>query len=1373
MAALKSLFAPIRKHPWLSAAAALLLLVFVAILSARLWIASDSGRAWLLSQIDGRKAGAYGTIDAEGLSGDPLGKMYLRRLAVRDATGDWVVAQNVSVDWSPMALVSGLVDVKALSAGQIDFIRRPVTEPQPPSKGGSMDIRIKLRSLSIPDLTFEEGFAGPEAHFDVTGRYDQAGRTLAARLDATPRDTGSDRFLIDLRRSETGPFSLDADINGAPGGVIANLIGLENGTGVTLKATASGTPEDATGDATLTIGDQPAATANLKIKDKRLTADADIDATHLPMLSPQLVKLIGETASVRLESTTGLREAPFGITTALNIGSLSVRGTVNTRSWKLVKAADLDAQVTDTQMLLGEPGRLSFTGKAAKDRDDWLLQGNARLKVSGDNALPFEQAEGPVRVTLGQSAIAFTGDLKLANLLGKVSAAAPLFGETTALHAEGSYDLTASRVLLDKVDATLARGSVSTAGTIDLAAPRTLNLTGTLTTALDPLPGATRGSISGPFSVTGALTQPAIDFTLSGSQLAGLPDPLVQLTGTAPTLKASLQVKSGSLKIASARLSGQRAVVTAAGSWAWSGTSDVRASLTQSAPVRLGGWEVTLGHAQVQFGGRPGALKYDLITSGGSASGSGQQADDLALTASLTDMKGHISGPLSLRASIDGEALSADARLDRADGTTHLTDLTGALGPGTFTGDVTLADSGDLTGDIKVDGTALTWSSGQAREAKGTIHFERQGSDPFALAADLDVSDLSLGPGNAVVFGKASAALRTAPDGYDIRARFISDIPSYPTDLTFIASASFGAPAANGMFELSGTALGETIATAAPAHWRLGDAPELDADISLLSGRIKAGFTGGGDDTRLVFDATGIDLSPVLALYEATTNRTHLEGHGDLRVFGADPSGTLHVVAASDVPGVDSSLMMNLDGTLTRSGLSIALKSDYGGRLVLKGNALVPVIAEAGKLVAPDRTAPLKGEASLTGDLAVLRTAALAYGHDVSGEISATASLTGTLDAPDYKADARIENGTYELGSLGFQLSGISAAANYDGQVLSVNGKAGAPGGGTFAINGRLAGQSTDLEAEFRNLLLYNRDGNNTRGTGKLVLADSEEARTLSGEVTLTQARYSLDNLPSSRPHALDVRWTDDPPAEPTPSRLRRTLALDIALNAERRIYVTGRGLESEWKADLKLTGTPAAPRLNGKTTLIRGDLDLAGRPFVFDTGTISFDGPINRAQIALSAERTVNGFDVNVDVSGSPVKPVIELSSSPELPQDEILSRLLFGRSSMDLSALEAAQLANTIARLSGNSTGFDPASELQAAFGVDRFSIGTSESGSAEIGVGQYLSDDVYLELKSAGAEGSSVEVEWQPKPQVSVTSETSATGESKVSIRWKKDY
>lgn len=1371
MSALRQMMAPVLKRPRVSVAVGLLVLLLGVLVAARLWIASDGGRGWLLSQIDGRKAGAYGTLEAEGLSGDPLGKLYLRRLAVRDAEGEWLVAQNISVDWSPLALVSGLVDVNALSAGQVDLIRRPVTVKQPP-KTSSSDIRIKLRSLSIPDLAFEEGFAGPEAHFAVSGNYDQQGRTLAARLEATPRDTGSDQILVDLRREADGPFSLDANINGAPDGIIANLIGLDTGTGITLKANASGTLEAAVGEASLMLGDLPAASARLKIHDSRLTADADVDATHLPMLGRQLTSMIGDSASLRLESSTGRRDAPFGMVASLRAGTVSVRGNVNTKTWKLTEPASLDLQMSDVEPLLGEPGTFAFSGTAAQDRKDWLLQGKAALGVSGEHAIPLQQAEGPVRITLTDSAVAFSGDLKATKPLGRIDAVADLVGETSDVRLSGQYDRAARVLSFDQAEATLATGGLTTSGTIDLAG-KTLNLSGTLSTALDPLPGSTRGRVSGPFTVTGALTRPAIELTLAGSNFAGLPDPVLSATGPSPALRASLEVKEGGLKIASARLSGQRAVMTAAGLWSWSGSSDVRASLTQSQTITVADWSVTLGSAQLQLTGRPKSHHYTLTTTGGRATGAGRLVDNLALTASLQDTGRTITGPVTLRASVDGEAFTTDAQLERQDGETRLTGITGSLGPGTFDGSVLLTDKGDLSGDFTVDGTALSWSGGRAREAKGTLHFSRTGDDPFELLADLAVKDLDLGPGQMVRFDRATASVRSAPEGYDIRANFASDDPAYATDLTFIASASFGEPAASGMFELSGTAFGETVATAAPAHWRLGDNPELDADISVLSGRIKADFTGSGDDTHFVFDATGIDLSPVLALYASGTNRTHLEGHGDMRVFGAAPSGTVHLIAASDVPGVDSSLLMEINGNLGADGLAVSLQSDYGGRLTLRGDALLPVIAQAGKLVAPDRTAPLLGEAEFQGDLGVLRTAALAYGHDVSGDIDAKARLSGTLAEPAYSGSAHIDNGTYELGSLGFQLSAITLDATYDGETLDVDGKAGAPGGGKFSVKGELAGEKTSLTADFNNLLLYNRDGDHARGTGTLVLADSREARTLSGKVFVTQARYSLDNLPSARPHALDVRWTDDPPVDPAASRLRRTLALDIEIDADRRVYVTGRGLESEWKSDLRLTGTPAAPLLKGKTTLVRGDLDLAGRPFVFDTGTVTFDGPVSRARIDVSAERTVNGFDVQVDVTGSPLRPVIELSSSPELPEDEILSRLLFGRSSMDLSALEAAQLATTIARLSGNSGGFDPASEVQAALGLDRLSIGTSESGSAQIGVGQYLSEDVYLELKSAGAEGSSVEVEWQPRPQVSVTSETDATGESKISIRWKKDY
>lgn len=1371
MPALKQIIAPFLKRRLLSALAGILLVLVIALVTARLWIAGDGGRSWLLSQIDGRKAGAYGIIRAEGLSGDPLGRLYLRRLALQDSQGEWLIVQNVSLDWSPMALTSGLVDIKTLSAGQVRFLRRPVTEKQPASSKSS-DIRIRFRNLSVPDLTFEEGFAGPEAHFTVTGRYDQQARALAMRLNASPRDAGSDRFLIDLHRDTSGAFSLDADINGAPGGIVTNLVGLETSTGITLKATASGTLQNASGQATLVIGDQSAATAEFKIHESRLTATADIDATHLPMLSRQLSTLIGDTASLRLESTTGRRSAPFGIEASLRAGEISVRGDVDTRTWRLSEPAMLDVNEIDIEPLLGEPSKVSFTGTAAQERDAWRLQGVAGLSVKPDSTLPFERAEGPVKLMLAKKDIEFVADLNVAKPMARTQVAADLIGATTTIHLAGRIDRSGQTITLDSSEATLATGQVSASGQIDLSGKR-MDIGGTLSTALTPLPGDVRGDVTGPFSVIGSFDKPAIDLNLAIRDLSGLPEILTDATGPAPTVRAALTLQEGGIKIGSARLAGQRLVVTAAGIWSWSGNSDVRAALTQSEPLRVGDWSGQIGNAQVQLTGRPKARRIEITTLGGKASGSGRRIADLALNASLSESDAAVSGPVRLRALVDGEDLSADARFARRSGETRLDEISGSFGPGRFSGTAALMDKGDFTGDFTVDGTSLSWSGGRAREARGTIHLFREDGVPIELEASIAAKDLEVGPGRMLRFDRANAIIRSAPEGYNIHGNFASDDPDRATDLTFNASATLEGPAPAGMFELSGVAFGEPIATASPALWQLGDAPKLVADIAVLSGRIQAGFTGGGGETRLVLDATGIDLSPVLAFYDTGANRTYLEGHGDLRIFGAEPAGTIHLVAASDVPGLDSSLLVNLDGTLSPQAFSFEMQSDYGGRLVLRSAATIPVVARAGRMIAPDRAAPLSGHARLAGDLAVLRTATLAFGHDISGTIDASATLSGTINAPAYEAKAHVDNGTYELGSMGFQLSGITLDAAYDGKILNVDGKAGAPGGGAFALNGELGGEQTRLTADFRNLLLYNRDGDHLRGTGILVFADNRETRTLTGKAFVNQARFSLENLPSARPHALDVRWTDDPPTEPGTSRLRRTLALDIDLSAERRVYVTGRGLDSEWQMNLSLTGTPAAPLLNGTTKLVRGDLDLAGRPFVFDRGQIDFDGPINRARIAVSAERTVNGFDARVDVTGSPLKPVFELSSSPELPQDEILSRLLFGRSSMDLSPFEAAQLATSIARLSGASGGFDPAGNVQAALGIDRLSIGTSESGAAQIGVGQYLTDEVYLELKSAGAEGSSVKVEWQPRPQIAVTSETHATGESKVSIRWKKDY
>ena len=1370
MPALRRLLTFLKQRPRLYSALGVFGVLLFGIWMARLWITTDGGRGWVLSQIDGRSAGGYGTIHAEGLEGDPLGDLTLRRLSVSDTDGDWIIVENVAVDWSPWALTSRLLDIESLSADRVAVLRRPTREPQESSGGGS-GFRVQLNTLSIPELSLAEGVAGPEARFGISGDYQQDGQALSARLDAVPLDSGEDKIHAKIDRAATGPFSVDMDIHGAPGGTLATLLGLTGAEGLDLTAAASGDLENAEGDATLRIGETTATTARLRIRDRRLTADLDLNADALPLLNGTPATLIGPAATVRLESTTGARKAPFGIEAKLAAGTLSVRGEANTKTRTLTGPAAIDLALTETQPVLGTPGRLTFTGTAAEDGESWRLQGNGKLDTDGGN-LPFKSAEGPLKAIYSPAKVTFSGDLTVLEAFADNATLTKLIGTSAPLSTAGSYDRATGQLTLDKADLGLKSGKLKARGSVQTNS-RTLDLKGELTTQLSALPGGYGGTLTAPVTVTGPFATPQIKLTAKTQKLSGLPAPLDDLAGTAPTLTADLTVKDGGLNIASARLNAAKADLTASGRYAWSGTSDLTAQLVQSGAVSLSGWQINLGTADLGLMGPSATPKLTLRTEGGTATDGQRQLTDLKATAELLSGNDTLAGPAFVLATLDGQPVEVEGRIVRASKSTSLTDLSGTLGPGSFTGYATLTDAGGLDANFAIDGTALSWSNGRVEEARGTLQLSRASGEPLEIAADITAEKLRLGPATSLQFDRVTANVRSAPEGYDIRADFQTDDPARPTDLSLIASADFSGSAPAGLFELSGTAFGSPIATASPAHWRLGSSPELDANISILNGQLDAGFTGTGDDTRLVFEARQIDLSPVLALLNTETDRTLLDGNGDLRVFGASPSGTLKLVAASDVPGLNTSIQLNVDGALDAQRLKLNIASQYAGRLTLKGDLTVPVDATAGRLVAIKRTAPLQGRATLEGNLDAVRNAALAFGHDISGNIKAAADLTGTLEQPEVTATADLKDGTYELGSLGFRLSDINLKTGFKDGALTLDANSGAPDGGTFALSGKLAGDDTKLTATFKDLQLYNRDGDFLRGTGNVVLADSKTARTLSGKIFIEQARFSLENLPTSRPQALDVRWTDDPPPDPTQSELRRTTALDLDVTANNRVYITGRGLDSEWKIDLKVTGTPAEPLLDGKTTLVRGDLDLAGRPFVFDTGQIDFDGPASRARMSVTAERSVNGFRARVDVTGSPLKPAFELSSTPDLPQDEILSRLLFGRSSIDLSPLEAAQLASSISRLSGNSSGFDLTGGVQSALGLDRLSIGTSDAGNAEIGVGQYLSDDVYLELKSAAAEGSSVEVEWQPKPQISVTSETKGTGESRLSIRWKKDY
>ena len=91
----------------------------------------------------------------------------------------------------------------------------------------------------------------------------------------------------------------------------------------------------------------------------------------------------------------------------------------------------------------------------------------------------------------------------------------------------------------------------------------------------------------------------------------------------------------------------------------------------------------------------------------------------------------------------------------------------------------------------------------------------------------------------------------------------------------------------------------------------------------------------------------------------------------------------------------------------------------------------------------------------------------------------------------------------------------------------------------------------------------------------------------------------------------------------------------------------------------------------------------------------------------------------------------------SPQLPQDEVLARLIFNRGINELSPFQIAQLAAAAAELAGGGNK-SLLGNLRAATGLDDLDVVTDSAGNAAVRAGRYISDNVYLGVE-AGAKGS----------------------------------
>lgn len=183
--------------------------------------------------------------------------------------------------------------------------------------------------------------------------------------------------------------------------------------------------------------------------------------------------------------------------------------------------------------------------------------------------------------------------------------------------------------------------------------------------------------------------------------------------------------------------------------------------------------------------------------------------------------------------------------------------------------------------------------------------------------------------------------------------------------------------------------------------------------------------------------------------------------------------------------------------------------------------------------------------------------------------------------------------------------------------------------------------------------------------------------------------------------------------------------------------------------------------------------LAIIGRQLDFKRGRIAFTGSLD-PQVDFGAYAPADGVVVGISVSGPLSRSDFRFSSTLELPEDEVVAKLLLNDSLARLSLMQIARLASEIDKIGGLSSGPGTLDQLKGSVGVDDFDIGSDKSGGATASAGSYIDDKAYVGVAQGTTAGSSrVIIDHDLTKTLKARGEIGADGTSKTGIVVEWDY
>lgn len=1250
-------------------------------LGGTVWILgnTDGGRA-RIEKLTDRLTGGY--VRLSGLSGTFPQHLRLQRLELHDTAGVWLSAEDIVLDWSPLAYLEARLQIDNVHAAVVDMQRLPRSSPNT-SSGDARIPRIDVAHLSIDRLQLGEELAGAPATLVAQGSAhlrsvrDMAIEATARRIDGDGNYELHLRFdrkrmdaSLKLHEPASGPLehilllpglgALDASLD---------LSGARAAERLVVSIQAGSLHGHAQGSFNL---NELSADLNFAFESSAMNPRADLAWDRAALSGRWVGGLKSPSAKAHLEVSDlqipgGVRLAALNADGSADLGTAQLRARIDGlrvpgKQQKLLENDPLTLDVFARLDDVARPVELTASHKLFSLRAQAVTAGeqSATLELRLPNVMPFAALGGQ-------------------KISGSALINAKLDGYPAATHI--NLDATAALEAPDQIWAAAlgARPRLQLSATLQ---ERTLSLDSLKLTGRAAALSA-NGTI-GDRSFKGRWNLDVSDVSTLSPILAGTLKASGTLDGAPAALNAEAQMNS-TLSVRGSRSGTLSAAAKIRGlPSSPNGTLEAHGSFEDS-PLQI---EIAAEHG-------PAGILHAVI----------HQA---------SWKSAHVNGDVTV-ATGSGEV---HGRLGVA--VENLGDLEHLLGVnlgGSVKGNIVLQPEGQRTRmQMQVDAHSVALG-----KLVGNAHLSGDGfTDSFAFNTNVQLPDLSgtaarlIAEGNLNLDDHSVAILSASMNYRGQDARLLS--PARVDFATGVSVDKLSLGAQQAVLTVQGQILPTLMATASLRGVQPALVNVLLPNL-LAAGSIEASAelrgTVAAPEGDLVADATGIRMADDAAL--------------------GLPAADFHLAAklGGNTAVIDAKLAAGKGSQLTAAG-AVPIALDGAVNLKIGGNL----------------------------DIAMINPFLEARGLRASGELDVDATVVGSVASPEIGGTVNLSKGSLRDYAHGAGVSDINAQIEGHDGALQIKTFTAVAAPGTVSVSGMVgvlqSGIPVDLTITARNAQPI---------ASKLVTANlnadlhvtgtARERLDIVGTLLLNKTLIGIPNALPPNVAVLDVRRRGKIKVAAAPAK-PLVIGLDVAVRAPQEMLVQGRGLDAVMGGELHFGGTWETPVVSGSFDLQRGGFSLGGARLNFTAGRIGFDGAGLEHKIDptldFTAQATVaDNTTATMHITGYADAPLFDFSSVPTMPQDEIMSRLLFGVPATSLSALQLAQVGYALASLSGvGGDGVNPLVKIQRSLGLDRLTFGPgtttttatgTDSTGASIEAGKYVSKRVYIEAKQTTAGTSQV--------------------------------